>query len=363
MVPERQRASKRHTPWGASRLSGSGRLPGQNFYAKPLAKRDGSDRSVKKPLFHFLAIGLLLFVGRSLLASEDSPSDAPIEIDARQVAELQSSWARRVGRVPRPAELDALLRQTIDDEILFREATAAGLLRADSVVQRRLIQNARFLGLEEASDAELLEEAFALDMHRTDPVVRRRLVQLMRSAVFAAARAEVVANEEELLLERYESDQGRFVVAPRVRMAHVFIGRDGVGDDRARALAALAQIEAQQLSIDDAVRLGDPFLRGHRLALLSQRELEGFFGPQLAAEVFEVATGEWSQPLESAYGLHLVWIEERKPARQQAFEEVRSRVRNDWLREREQARLRRVLDELRSEYEIRVAAAPTGARS
>jgi peptidyl-prolyl cis-trans isomerase C len=358
MVPERQRPSKRYGPLGFVGTERRAALVG----CRPQATRRSEPRpSVRQPLLHFLVIGLLLFVGGRLLAGSDSEPDAPIEIDAQQLEDLQSSWARRTGRVPRPAELDALVTQEIDDEILFREAVAAGLIEADTVVQRRLVQNARFLGLAEASDAELLEEAYSLDMHMTDPVVRRRLVQLMRSAVFAAARAEVVTDEEEQLRSKYEAERSRFVVAPRLRIAHVFVGRDQGRDDGDRAVALRAQIEVEQLSIEDAVRLGDPFLRGHRLALLSQRELEGYFGPQLAAEVFEVEPGAWSPPIESAYGLHLVFIEEAQPARQQPFEEVQSRVRDDWLREREQARLRRVLDELRGRYEIRVASVPSGA--
>ena len=317
---------------------------------------------MRKPLFHFLAIGLLLFIAGRLFASEGEVR-APIEIDAQQIAEMQGGWARRIGGTPSSSQLEALIRQAVDDEILFREAVAAGMLEADSVVQRRLIQNARFLGLEDASDEALLEQAFASDMHLTDPVVRRRLIQLMRSAVFAGARAEQVADEEQQLLARYEAERDRFVTAPRVRIAHVFVGRDGGVDDDARANALREQIVAADTSIDAAIRLGDPFLRGHRLALLSQRELEGYFGPGLAQQVFEVDVGEWSRPIESAYGLHLVFVEQARAAKQQPYDEVRKRLRNEWVREREKARLRRVLDELRADYEIRVAAVPQGKAS
>ena len=72
----------------------------------------------------------------------------PIEIGAERVAAIRAGWVRRVGAVPTPNELDALLRDAVDDEILFREALAAGLLQVVSVVRWRMVQNARFLGIE-----------------------------------------------------------------------------------------------------------------------------------------------------------------------------------------------------------------------
>ncbi len=304
-------------------------------------------------MIHFLAIGLMLFVGSRLLA-RDLPR-APIEVDSTRIAELRNNWARQAGGSPSDAQLQGLVRQTIDDEILFREAVAAGLMDADSVVQRRLLLNAQFLGLENKSDAELLKEARALGLHLSDPVVRRRLVQLMRSAIFAAARAEVVEDEEQILRELFESSAANFVVAPRLRMSHIFIGRSADGAYGARAKAVHEELQRDAIPMDFAIALGDPFLRGHRLSLLSQRELEGYFGPDLASEVFEAPLGSWSEPIESAYGLHLVFVEELQPARQQSFEEVRERIRDDWQREREQLRLRKVLDQLRGDYEIRMA--------
>ena len=66
--------------------------------------------------------------------------------------------------------------------------------------------------------------------------------------------------------------------------------------------------------------------------------------------------------MESAYGLHVVWIHERVAERQLSFDQVRDRVRYEWMRDREQARLRKVLDELRDDYVTHVARAEVGAK-
>lgn len=309
---------------------------------------------LRRPSIHFLAIGLVLFAGGRLLAL-DQPHPAPIELDAARVAELRSNWMRLSGKPPSSRQLEAIVREAVDEEILFREAIAAGLMDTDSVVRQRLLLNAQFLGLGDASDGELLQAARDLELHLSDPVVRRRLVQVMRSAIFAGARGEVVESEEQQLRDRYQRDASSFVVAPRLRMSHVFFGRRRDGTEVAEARDVLKRLQQEQLPVDEAIALGDPFLRGHHLALLSQRELEGYFGPDLASAVFDFPVGRWSGPVESAYGTHLVWVETLQPARQQPFEEVRQRVRSDWIREREQQRLRKVLDELREDYEIRVA--------
>ncbi len=54
------------------------------------------------------------------------------------------------------------------------------------------------------------------------------------------------------------------------------------------------------------------------------------FGQEFALHLAEVEPGGWTGPLGSSYGLHLVRIRERLPARMPELSEVRKAVERDW---------------------------------
>jgi len=54
------------------------------------------------------------------------------------------------------------------------------------------------------------------------------------------------------------------------------------------------------------------------------------FGEEFAAKLGERATGRWEGPIESGYGVHLVFVSERTEGRVPALEEVRDAVRREW---------------------------------
>jgi parvulin-like peptidyl-prolyl isomerase len=62
--------------------------------------------------------------------------------------------------------------------------------------------------------------------------------------------------------------------------------------------------------------------------------------------------GTWSDPIESAYGLHLVWVRERTPSAVPPLSAVRNRVVHGLLQERRDARLERRLREWRRRYVV-----------
>src|SRR6185369_6491265 len=90
--------------------------------------------------------------------------------------------------------------------------------------------------------------------------------------------------------------------------------------DAKTALAALAQGKAR------SAELGDPFLVAAELHDTDKQAIANQFGGTFANRVFELQPGEWSGPIESTYGLHLVRVSELKPGRSKEFAEVKSQV-------------------------------------
>ena len=77
-------------------------------------------------------------------------------------------------------------------------------------------------------------------------------------------------------------------------------------------------------------------------------------GPGFAAGVAALPPGEWSGPLRSGYGWHLVRVDAVRPAMVPSLDVVRDRVLQAVLEERRAWRLRETLKALRARYAVRV---------
>lgn len=280
-------------------------------------------RLLSSPLVHFFVLGAALqaFV----------PEELPVIVV--QVSE------------PGVAE------ERIDDEILLREAEAAGLFEG-RVVSRRLATVGAFIAGHGEEDDDDADRARELGLDHSDVVVRRYAVEMMRLSI--AREADRPLPTEEELEAHLRANPERFEAAERLRFHHVFVSaRNGAASERV-AKELLTQLRAGGAEAGEA--RGDPFPHG-RTMVGSVEEFGQRIGPAFAAGLDSSAVGRWQGPVASAYGLHLVWVEERIPVRIPTVAEVRGQLVHHLLRERRALHLRRRLDALRDGYEIRVESA------
>ncbi len=305
-----------------------------------------------KPL-HFMVCGLLLFFVFNPGATLRAPPE-PLRLEQARIDQLRSSWSASMGQEPSAAELASLERRELDDEILFREALQRSLHELDPVVRQRILLNMRFLGASaDADDEALFREALKLGMHLNDVVVRRRLVQIMEMSIEDGADRSPATDAE--IAAMYERRRGELLIPARWRITQVYFSRDRRGEQaQMDARAALESIVEQLLVPARAVGLGDPFLGGHQLPLLSSAQLAGQFGDDFAAALGNCAVQAWCGPIPSSFGTHLVWVEESVAAREPAIDEpeVRRRLMADVQREHSERRLAQAMKALRQKYGV-----------
>lgn len=90
---------------------------------------------LREPLIHFLIAGAAVF---ALFGGETGPDERRIVIDEARIERLAGQYAQSFRRLPSQAELDALIREDVRDEVYYREALRLGLDRDDVVVKRRM---------------------------------------------------------------------------------------------------------------------------------------------------------------------------------------------------------------------------------
>lgn len=257
---------------------------------------------LKEPLLYFLLAGAGIFaVSAWLPAGDDAYS---IEVTAAEKARLQDQWQAQMGRAPTGTELDGLIEQWIREEIYYREALNIGLDRDDIIIRRRLAQKLTFLTEDVATSAPPTPEAL--------------------QAFFA-------------------EDIERYTIPERLSFRHRYFSTERRTDAHADALAAMA---------DESIG-GDPFMLQLAYAQRSEREIGDLFGSEFAAALRDLPEdGGWQGPVRSAYGWHVVIIEQRIPARTPALDEVARKVAIDYQQELRQAANERYYETLRNRYEI-----------
>ena len=312
-------------------------------------------RILRAPLVHFLLLGAVVLAVRS--GWEGGGDDGPrprIVVTAADVERLRAEWSEEHGEPPGPAAEASLVRDAIDEEVLYREAFAAGIGERDPVTRERLVRLGDFLGEEGARGREALErEARGLGLERSDVVIRRHLVEMMRLAAAKPAPADVPSEAE--LQAWLDAHASEFTQPPTLRLTHVYVSAEKRGATAAAdAQRLLDELRRTGAGPDAAAARSDPFIRGTHVGPTTAGGLDGIFGDGFSRALADLPAGAWVGPVGSSYGLHLVWIEARVPARLPPLAEVHRQVLLRALRERGAERAEERMRLLRAHYDVEV---------
>jgi len=312
-------------------------------------------RVLRAPLLHFLVLGTVLLAARTWWERDARPERARIVFTADDLARLRAAYVEEHGAPPGPAAEAALVRDAIDEEVLYREALAAGFDRGDAAVGERLARLGSFLGEDQGTGPGAVErEARRLGLERSDVVIRRHLVEMMRLATLKPARADLPTDAD---LQAYlDAHAAEFSAPPTVRLTQVYLSAATRGPALAAdAAALLAELRRRGAGPEAAAGAGDPFLQGADVGPAPVAEIGRLFGHGFAAAADAAPLGAWVGPVRSSYGLHLVWVRARDAGRLPPLSAVRSRVVLALLAERGRERSAERMRALRAHYDVEVA--------
>jgi hypothetical protein len=305
---------------------------------------------LRAPWLHFLLLGVVLYLLQARLFPPPYPVVGPLP--QSRIDTLTDQWVALTGRTPNPAELAGMKRTELEQDMLFQRALTLDLHRHDPVVQQRLLLNLRFLGLADAnkSDADLFEQALEMRLHLSDEVVRRRMIQVMEQLIVASNPPAAPTDEE--ILAAFKTRSVELERPPRYSLQHLYFNRERESDVPSIA----RRIRDGAMTPQQALPLSSPFLHGYSFRHQTPEQLARIFGAvfvdKLAGE--SMAPGVWIGPLRSAFGWHLVWLDEVSPARPARLEEVREQLARDLAQQARNHALRAGIDRLAAQYEFRL---------
>jgi len=263
----------------------------------------------REPLLHFLVTGAVLFLVYEWKGGDGADR---VVITRAQIEHLRSGFTSASNRPPTDQELDGLIEEHVRDELAVREAQALGLDRDDTVLRQRLRQKLEFV-------AESAEPAVPTD---------------------ADLQAWLTSHAD------------RYREGPRFAFRQVgFRGSEGGADAEVRASRVLARLAGAgpDAPLDG---LGDLKMLPADVDLAPRGEVERLFGTVFADALPGLPLGQWSGPVPSSCGSHVVLVREREAEPEPVLEDVRGAVQRELLAERKVLQLDAMYRELRERYRV-----------
>lgn len=267
----------------------------------------------REPLVHFIILGALLFAGHMLWQRHVSKADYTITVTADEMERQALIFAGENRRQPTDEDLKALLFAHVEEQALMREAQRLGLGEDDTIIRRRLAQKMRFI----------IEDV---------------------------AAPSVPSDED--LKTWYEANIEEFKSPETRSFSHIYLSPETRGkniDTEAQAL--LAQVNVND---SDWESLGDPFMLKRDFKNLNAVEVTRLFGAVFKSGIFSASQNAWQGPVESAFGLHLIRINNITPQSTPDFDSIRNDVAAAWQEQAQRDANQEALKDVIRKYKIDV---------
>ncbi|WP_237443164.1 peptidylprolyl isomerase [Sinobacterium norvegicum] len=277
---------------------------------------------IYSPLLHFLMIGLFIFVVAGM--DGDSHQHMVEPISSEEIAQLAAEWQLQQGQVADKKILAALMQEQLLERVMVAEAIARGFHLQDSVVRQRLLLNMQFIESEvmQGDEQYHIDQAIALGMVESDLVVRRRMVQLLEQNLMLG---EVVMFSDRQIEQYYDQHKSSFIKETKIALEHVFFAADNGGTEVAfqRSQAAIKALSGGNVA---GALNGEMFIHGQHLPLQTERQYRRIFGGDFSRAIQSLTLSQWSGPIASSFGWHVVKLKERSVEQPKPLSEVAAEI-------------------------------------
>lgn len=249
---------------------------------------------LREPLLHFLFIGAALFFvfyttqdRSNFNQSKDIIVISPSDID-RLAYFFEKTWRRP----PNDKELRGIVDDYLEEEVLYREALRLGLDKDDTVVRRRMRQKMEF---------------FVNDIsEQTEPTTQQ-------------------------LEEFLNNNKENYRVEPAISFQQIYFKPDKDTEKTEKRINNIKnKLYQQTTSVEDSQNIGDATILPFEFKQTTLSEIDNQFGKWFGAKFSELDELKWQGPIESAYGFHLIFIEEKTEEYIPKLSEIRNEVQRDW---------------------------------
>ena len=256
---------------------------------------------LKEPLVHFVGLAAFVFVGYQAVQSEDEfiIEITQSEIDAR-ISLLESSK----GTTASPTLREEITELYLEEQMLVREALTLNL--------------------------------------DNDARIHDMLAQKMRHVL----SGEIIQPNEDEIQAFYDENIGSYQTPPAIVAEEIiFETQEELSDPVKQLLIDGADSDTLLAAEEGSV---------NTLPRINSSQLSNLFNVEFSDRVFNAKEREWIGPQESELGQHWLRIISTEASRTPSLEEIRNRVRLEWINQEEETRLQREVDQLWEKYSVKI---------
>ncbi|PHS39384.1 MAG: hypothetical protein COB07_06415 [Sulfurovum sp.] len=261
---------------------------------------------LQEPLLHFLIVGGLLFFYIS--NNDDSVEKEKVIISQGKIKQLSAQFKKTRQREATKEELQALIDNQIREDLVFKHGQEMGLVENDTIIKRRVQQKIEFMLNDSISSLEPTQEGLQafMDKHKE-----------------------------------------RYTIAPIYTFKHIYINPEQHKD----VDAYIEKLKAEKLSLVYAER-GDSIMLKQSYEDISSAGLARLFGLKFEKALNTLPLNTWLGPVKSGYGVHLVYIENKKARHLATLEEVQAKVKLDFRVNAQKKAIDAFYDALQNKYDL-----------
>jgi peptidyl-prolyl cis-trans isomerase SurA len=285
-----------------------------------------------------------------IVATVDGEPITTYQVDAFLRANVRGADPATVSAEDRKKVLDLL----INDMIVDMESSKLGVGVGNDEVNAYIEQIKKQNNLDDEKLAKALEQqGLTLETYKIQ--VRK---EIQRSQLLARnVRSQVNVTPEEIQ-KFYDEHKAQFSEADAVSVRHIFFAIpqnvDGqqagqiLGEKAKKAYGRLQSGESFE-SVARSMSEGPDAAQGGSLGTLKRGEMR----PELEQIAFSMREGQFSQPVQSPYGLHILYVEKRHAGNAVPLETVQEQIKERLYAQAVEARFQQwVTDDLRKGHTV-----------
>ena len=267
---------------------------------------------LKEPFFHFIGIGIVLFLLYGLV-NKQTDSKNTILINDFDINKILVGWEMQWKRPPTEKELQNLIAQNIKQEIFYQEALKMNLDHNDEIIKRRLAQKMQFLSDDIASIKEPTEKE---------------------------------------LQKYYQEHADKYLTSPSYSLYQIAFTPDKRSDNYKDAATTLKQFP--EATFDEMKNWGDKLPFSYNFTDITSNELALQLGSKFSNGLVDQEINKWIGPIPSGFGYHLVYITKKTDPKLPEFNMRKNDVIRDFEYDKQQEVNDLIYNELKKKYNIEI---------
>lgn len=250
----------------------------------------------------FILIGVFLYLLDYRFSYDEDLNKIIIPDD--EILGLIKTWRDQVGRDPTDEEIVRIINNLINEEILYREALKLGLDKNDRIIKRRLAQKVEFIKQDDTQPSQEDLENF------------------------------------------YNKNKLKYTIEDLYTFSHHYYPKESFSQTDPEISLALSELSSG-LTIE-----AYPFILGNELNLISKNDIQRNFGDSFYESLSLLNENQWSGPIVSNYGFHIVFIKKRIKGYIPDLSQIYQKVYSDFIIMNRKENVINFLDEIKEEYEV-----------